>query len=222
LGGLWWGAAGGALMGAGAALWGQIVAGLAGLAPDWINLYGTLPIPAYLPERFAQANSLETLARLFLPLAPDSTYLLYCLLQVAAWAFVGWAAGALAEKDWAIYRRPRSSIIIALVGSSALALMHIGLALWLAMPIRPGAEYALGMTALCSALAAALLEWGEDFLEHPLPAPGGQKNARPIQLDPSDAPIPQTQETPPIPLENPRTTQKNNNEEDNLIMLELD
>ncbi len=221
LGGLWWGAAGGALMGVCAALWGQVAAGMAGHSPDWMSLYGVLPVLAYLPEKFAQANSLEALYLLFLPLMPDSTYLLYCLLQAAVWAFVGWAAGMLSEKEWAVYRRPRSGMIIALVGSAALALLHIGLSLWLKIPPPPGVEYALGMTTLCSALAVMLLEWGADFLEHPLPLPGAERPARPIQIESAPAPQNPAPETEQIPPERPRESPADDEEED-LIMLELD
>lgn len=220
LGGLWWGPAGGALMGAFAALWGLLVAGMAGLSPDWTNLYGTLPILGYLPERFAQTNSVEALGLLFLPLMPDSTYLLYCLLQIGSWSFVGWATGMLSEKEWALYHRPRSSMIIVLVAVSALAVMQILLSLWLGMPISRGAEFALGCTTLFSALAVMLIEFGEDFFEHPLPIPRAvhiESSASPIAPNPIPAAAPLVSSEPPKTQES-----RKRDDEDGLIMLELD
>jgi hypothetical protein len=223
LGGLWWGPAGGALMGAVAALWGLLVAGMAGLTPDWLNLYGVLPILGHLPERFAQAGSLEAIGLLFLPLAPDSTYLLYCLLQIGSWSFVGWAAGMLSEKDWVLYQRPRSSMIIVLIGSSVLAVLQILLSVWLGMPISSGAEFALGLTTLCSALAVMLIEFGEDFFEHPLPIPN---TARAIHFEPPVSSVVQNSTPAAAPTassETPKVQEKRkSDEEDDLIMLELD
>lgn len=236
LGGLWWGPAGGALMGAVGALWGLIVAGLAGLAPDWMNLYGVLPVFVDLPQRFAQANSIQALRALFLPLMPTSTYFLYCLLQVGSWAFVGWAVGMFAEKDWALYHRPRSSMVIVLGGASTLALLQVLLSLWLGVPAFPFSydlNLALGATTLLSALAAMFLEWGEDFLEHPLPIPRSeQKPARAprvlVEEQPEAAPQPnaapaESAGEAPAPREIPKTQDsRKSDDEDNLIMLELD
>jgi hypothetical protein len=222
LGGLWWGPAGGALMGGFAALWGLIVAGMAGLTPDWMNLYGVLPILAHLPERFAQAGSLEAIYLLFLPLMPDSTYLLYCLLQITGWSFVGWAVGMFSEKEWALYNRPRSSMIIVLVGSSILAVIHLLLSLWLGMPVTSNAQLALGLTTLLSALVVMGIEWGEDFFEHPLPIPAGERIPRVVEGPPAPV-IPNLPPDVPPSVESPKPQEsRKRDDEDDLIMLELD
>jgi hypothetical protein len=223
LGGLWWGPVGGALMGGLAALWGLLFAGMTGLLPDWVKLYGVLPILEHLPERFAQTGSLETLQLLFLPLMPDSTFFLYCLLQIASWAFVGWAVGMFSEKEWSIYHRPRSSMIIVLIGSSVLAGMQVLLSQWLEMPILPGAQTALGLTALLSALAVMGLEWGDDFFEHPLPIPASTRSPR-VEVPPAPVvsnPIPDA--APLASSEIPKSQEsRKSDDEDDLIMLELD
>jgi hypothetical protein len=222
LGGLWWGPAGGALMGAFGALWGLLIAGLAGITPDWINLFGVLPIPGYLPEKFAQAGSFETLGLLFLPIAPDSTYLLYCLLQIGSWSLIGWSVGMLSEKDWAQSHRPRAGMLLALIGAALLAVFQILLSAWLGMPISPEAEMALGLTTLFSALAAMFLEVGQDFFEHPLPIPN---SARTIRMEaPSSAVqniVSTTTSSPSSEFSKMQEAGKKD-EPDDLIMLELD
>jgi hypothetical protein len=216
LGGLWWGPAGGALMGGFAALWGQLVAGMVGLDPDWIKLLGLLPDIRFLPERFASANSLETLLLLLDPLAPNSTSLLYHLLQIAIWAFAGWTIGTLTEKEWVQYRRPRSTALMAFAGAVILAGLHVLLSLWLSQPLQPTAWINLGLTVLFSAMAVVLLEIGLDFFDHPLPLP--RHIALEIASEEKSAttgPAPVT--IPKLPEMDPDKT-----DPDDLIMLELD
>ncbi len=226
LGGLWWGPVGGALMGALGALWGLLVAGMAGLKPDWINLYGVLPILNRLPERFAQAGSLEAIRLLFVPLAPDSTYLLYCLLQIGSWALVGWSVGMLSEKDWAQYHRPRSGMIIALGGALALAILQILLTMWLRMPLSAEAEIGFGLTTLFSGVAVVFLELGQDFFEHPLPIPSNASSARAPRFvaEPaapaSDSAVPVS---PSVSSDISKSQElRKSDDPDDLIMLELD
>jgi hypothetical protein len=107
LGGLWWGPAGGAVMGGMAALWAEVVAGMANVPPDLVNLLGILPVINDPVGRFASANSLDVFRILFLPLAPNSSVLLYHILQIVIWSFAGWMVGMLNEKDWVQIRRPR-------------------------------------------------------------------------------------------------------------------
>ena len=57
-----------------------------GLDVDWLMMIGQTPSIAGLMQRINGAGSLETLSKLVAPLAPDTTLLLYHLLQVAAWA----------------------------------------------------------------------------------------------------------------------------------------
>ncbi len=212
LGGLWWGPTGGAVMGASAALWTQLVAGMAYVPPDLINLPGILPVIQDPLGRFASANSLEVLQILFLPLAPNSSSLLHHILQITIWAFSGWLAGMLNEKDWAQIRRPRASISIALTGVLTLATLQILLNLWLGAPLSLNAQIALGITAFSSLAAIIFLEFIQHFFEHPLPTPA--QHAAPIQFEIDNTPAPISVPTLPEMSEDNKT--------EDLIMLELD
>jgi hypothetical protein len=217
LGGLWWGPAGGLAMGALGALWGLLAAGLVGLSPDWMSLWGILPAMDGLPARFAGANSLETLLMVFTPLVPNATGLLYTLLQAAAWGLVGWIVGTLNQKEWAQYRRPRVGMLIAALGALAIALLHGGLALWLQIPVAPDKWEVLWVTMLFSAVVVVVLEAAQDFLEHPLPIPES-KSPIYFERDFSQEPTP--------PLARPATNAQSKNDQkddpNDLIMLELD
>lgn len=216
LGGLWWGPAGGAVIGAVAALWAELVAGMAYLPPDLINLLGILPVITNPFGRFASANSLEVFKILFLPLAENSSTLLYHILQIVIWSFAGWMVGMLNEKDWVQFRRPRSSISIALVGVFTLAGLQILLNLWLGSPINVNAQIALGLTAFSSLVAVIILEFIQHFFEHPLPVPPQQ--SAPIQFEMDGASNPSSTPTPIPPLPEMSEDDKS----DDLIMLELD
>jgi len=217
LGGLWWGPAGGALIGGLAALWMEIVAGMAYLAPDLLNLLGVLPILTNPVAKFASANSLEVFQILFLPLSPDSSTLLYHTLQVALWAFVGWAVGMFNEKDSVQIGRPKSSVFLIGGGILVLAVLQAALNLWLGKPLSDGATTALGFAFFLSFIAAIILEVGQYFVEHPLPAP--LPRSAPIQLDVDRAPAsPAVMPVPSLPdAERPA-----DDKSDDLIMLELD
>jgi hypothetical protein len=215
LGGLWWGPAGGALIGALAAFWGQLFAGMAGLAPDWLSLLGLLPDLRFFANRFASADSLETLALLFAPFAPNSTTLLYYVLQIFAWAFVGWTVGMLSGKEWILYRKPRTTILLAAAAAPLMCGLHVLLGLWLGAPLNALTWANLGFATLYSAFAAAVLEAGSDFIEHPLPLPASpviQFEAAPDSIRSAPAPT----QVPKLPPMDP------DEQSDDLIMLELD
>jgi len=214
LGGLWWGPAGGALMGAFAALWGQFFAGLAGLSPDWLNLLGVLPDLRLSGSQFVSANSLETLRLLIAPFGSNSTILLYYVLQIGSWAFAGWLVGMLSGKEWAQYHRPRATMALAAAGSPVLGLLHILPAWWLGVLIQPLAWEGLGFATLYSALAVVILEAGAYFFEHPIPLP--KSPAKRFDDDRIFHPAPPP--APPVTLP-PMDT---DDESDDLIMLELD
>jgi hypothetical protein len=216
LGGLWWGPAGGALIGGVAALWMELVAGMAYLSPDLINLLGILPVVNDPFGRFASANSLDVFRILFLPLASNSSTLLYHILQIFIWSFAGWMVGMLNEKDWVQFRRPKSSISIALAGVLTLASFQILLNLWLGAPISSGAQIALGITAFSSLIAVIMLEFIQHFFEHPLPVPTQQST--PIQFEMDNA---QSSNSTPMPVPTlPEISE--DDKSDDLIMLELD
>jgi hypothetical protein len=184
LGGLWWGAAGGAWMGGLAALWGQVVAGMAGLNPDWLTRFGTAPGVAGVAQRFGQANSLETLKLILEPLAPNTTILLYHILQVLAWAAVGGIVGALADRAWTQRRRPLGGVLVAVVGACALLGAQVGLGLWLEQ-YTPAALAPMWPLLLASAVVvvvmASILEGVRDVLEHPLPPARRRPRRRPTR-----------------------------------------
>jgi hypothetical protein len=217
LGGLWWGPAGGALMGGIAALWAELVAGMAGLSPDLVNQLGILPIIIDPFRHFVSANSLDVFRILFLPLASNSSTLLYHILQIAIWAFAGWMAGMLNEKDWVQIHRPRSSIPIVAVGILTLAVLQISLNLWLGTPMTSNAQIAFGFTAVFSFILVVMLEFSQHFFEHPLPVPAQQP--APIQFEMDNTPG----ITSPTPMPVPTLPEMDSDEKsDDLIMLELD
>jgi hypothetical protein len=219
LGGIWWGAAGGAWMGGGAALWGQVAAGMAGLNPDWLTLTGTSPTITGVVQRFGEANSLETLKLILEPLAPNTTLLLYHLLQVVAWAAVGGIVGTLADRSWIRQRRPWGTIVIAVLGAFALLGAHVGLGLWLEQhtlttlaPVWPLLITTTGVVAI----GVGTLEGLRDFLEHPLPPV--RRRARP-QRRPGRA---RELEHAPLPVPTQLPDWEPADESEDLIMLELD
>lgn len=238
LGGLWWGAAGGAWMGGLAALWGQVMAGMAGLNPDWLARFGTSPGVAGVAQRFGQANSLETLKLILEPLAPNTTLLLYHLLQVLAWAAVGGIVGVLADRAWIQRRRPWGAILVAVVGASALLGAQVGLGLWLEQ-YTPATLSPMWPLLLASAVVVAVvvgtLEGLRDVLEHPLPPARRRprrRTARPRPAQRGGAPAfagasgsvgsgGEAARTPvPLPAQLPDWEPAD--ESDDLIMLELD
>jgi hypothetical protein len=219
LGGLWWGAAGGAWMGGLAALWGQIVAGMAGLDPDWLSLIGTSPTVAGVAQRFGEANSLETLRLILEPLAPNTTLLLYHLLQVIAWAMVAGLVGFLAGRKWIQHRRPWGTILIAAGGAMALLVAQVGLGMWLEQYTRTTLSPLWPMliaTAVVVAIVVGVLEGMLNFLEHPLPPRRreGRSHRRSHKTpEPGRAPLPVPSQ---LPVWEPA------DESEDLIMLELD
>jgi hypothetical protein len=221
LGGLWWGAAGGAWMGALAALWGQIAAGMAGLNPDWLALTGTAPTVAGVARRFGQADSLQTLKLILEPFAPNSTVLLYHLLQVVAWSVVGGLVGALADRTWMRQRRPWATLAAGLLGALALLGAHVGLSLWLeqytAEAITAMGPALLIMTATVMGVVG-VLEGIRGFLENPLPPPR-RRRARPPRRPAGE---PEEPERVPLPVPAQLPAWEPADEAEDLIQLELD
>lgn len=217
LGGLWWGAAGGSWIGSLAAFWGMIAAGMAGLNPDWLAYSGPMPPMTAVLNRFAGANSLETLRLLITPLAPDTTALLYNLLQIALWGVVATAAGNLNDRPSVQNRRPWGGALIAILGGFILFGAHGLLARWLGQPAAETLNVGLGwMAAATSGVIAAALEMLQDFLEHPLPRPRKKTPpGRPPEAVSGPEPVPPPSQYPPF---NPK---KEKSQED-LILLELD
>ncbi|MFQ5617315.1 MAG: hypothetical protein ACE5GO_12755, partial [Anaerolineales bacterium] len=197
LGGLWWGASGGAWTGGLAALWGMLAAGMAGLNPDWLVLLGDTPslrlrsgqAMSAVVERFAAADSLETLILLLEPLTSDTTVLLYHVLQIGAWAFMGSLVGKLADRKSVQDRHPWGTALIAILAPFVLLAAHVGLAFWLG---QQSAETlppwdTLLVAAAAVGVSAAALEFLHDFFEHPLPRLRFRERKRPSSAYPNDA-----------------------------------
>lgn len=131
LGGLWWGGPTGAWIGGIAALWGKVVAGMAGMEIDWLVLAGRIPDITAIAERFTGENSLNTLLLIIEPFAGTSTVILYNLLQVIGWAVVGGFVGSLAWRRWVKYSAPWSIMVVTAAGGLIMLITHIGLPYWL-------------------------------------------------------------------------------------------
>jgi len=220
LGGLWWGAAGGSWIGALAALWGMVAAGMAGLNPDWLAIFGHFPPITDIVERFATADSLETLGLLVFPLAPDTTVLLYHLLQIALWGLVGTFAGNLNDRPDVQNRSPWGGALIAIAGGFTLLGFHLVLAFWLGQPAADTPDYVMWVMAASTAgVIAAALEMLQDFFEHPLPR---LRRAKPrprgvAEPEPGSGPEPV-----PTPAQYPPFDEKKGKDGEDLILLELD
>lgn len=131
LGGLWWGGATGAWVGGLAAIWGKIVAGMAGMDIDWLVVAGHAPAYQEIAARFQEANSLETLLLLVEPFANTSNVILYNLLQAAGWALTGGLVGTLAWRKWVKYHTPWAIMVVTAAGGLLMLITHIGLPYWL-------------------------------------------------------------------------------------------
>ncbi len=218
LGGLWWGKSGGIWMGLSAALTGQIIAGMAGQSPDWLNLLSTSPQIYEIAQYFEHADSLETLEKILAPLAPNSTTLLYHLLQVVIWASVGGIVGGVAQWDWTIKKSPWSKVLIASIGAFSMTGLHIGLGLWLdKYTLQSFTLWTLLLeTTLVAAAIVGILVIVLDFLEHPLPPS--------IPSTISKEPIKPETKYPPLEIHHKKHQKRTENQDDNqgLIKLELD
>ena len=224
LAGLWWGVNPGIIMGGLSALWGQLAIGMSGFPADWLVALSTQPKIDLIVERFSLADSLETLQLLITPFTPDSTHLLYSLLQIAMWAAIGGAAGALINKPWMQNYRPIGPLIIAMTGVLTLCLAHISLGLVLGEytweSLRP-LQIGIAVTTVNSALCTILLEAGRDFIEHPLPPSRRIKQTVAIEKTTPSQQEHQRRGEIKLPEEMDQKKPKDDDEDD-LIMLELD
>jgi hypothetical protein len=235
LGGLFWGASSGFWIGMIAALWGLSAAGMAGLPADWFALSGhQLELDAVV-MRFEGLNSLETLAELAVPLASNSTVLLFSLLQLGLWgavaAFVGKFTDRISNSAEpaqsapraqnllaARWGRPWAAIILVLLASGLLYAGQYALTWWLGTALVVKPAQALMMGFLTAGVLAAALEALRDFFESPFPIP---LSRNPIQRRPSSQPEPKTSDRVELPKSYPDFEQPDEGSDD-LIMLELD
>lgn len=219
LGGLWWGAAAGSWIGSLAALWGMLVFGMAGLPPDWLANMGLFPSMSAVAARFEGANSLDALRLLILPLAPDTTALLYHLLQIALWGVVGTVIGNLNDRPSFQNHRPWGSALLAVIGGFVLLGGHLALGYWLSELAQTIDLRLAVMAAATTGIITAALEMLQDFFEHPLPRP----KPRPQKSYPAPPPEPGPgPEAVPPPTEFPPFDAKKEKAKEDLILLELD
>jgi hypothetical protein len=229
LAGLWWGVSKGAWAAALAAFWGKLVGGVSGLNIDWLALSGSSISAQQAAERFAPANSLRTLLLLVEPFAPDSTVLLFHLLQIAAWAAAAAFVGLAVRQHWLRERGPWATALGLLGGVGLLAASYLLLPYWLdlAAPALLWAE-ALPL-AIALALSAGIVMIANEairLLNQPLPRPTyhareGQEAAGepPSPLAGQGAGVGPAQPPPPPP---PLPAWEEEVVEDDLIMIELD
>ena len=143
LGGLWWGGATGAWIGALAAFWGKFLGSMAGQEIDWLLLAGHSINSEAIVTRFQDANSLETLVLLIEPFALTATVLLYNLLQIIGWMVAGAFVGSLAGRKWVKYRAPWSILVITAGGGLIMLATHLALPYWLSEAVTAQTEQVL-------------------------------------------------------------------------------
>lgn len=221
-GGLWWGLAGGAWMGALAAFWGLIAGTMSGFAPDWLTLLGQTPLVSTATTRFQGANSLETLAFLFQPLSPTATVLLYVVLQIVVWGMVGALVGKFAEHEYFQKKRPWANIGLSVLAGAGILGAQIGVGLWLAQVTQDALAdlwSILWLAALTSAFVVGAIDLLRDFFEHPLPYWGRKPERKFREIISGNAST--GPEPVPMPDDMPAWDKKNKDDDD-LIQLELD
>ncbi len=103
-----------------AALWAKLFGGMGGLPVDLLALNEYAFDANLLAQRFAGANSLETLRLLIAPFAAGSVVLLLHLLQILAWGLVGYAVGRVRGTAWT-ERAPWTGAAVAVVAGTATA-----------------------------------------------------------------------------------------------------
>lgn len=132
LAGLWWGSVNGFWIGWTAAFWGKLLGGMVGLASiDWLLIGGEVPLLPGIMQRFHGISALDTLLKLLEPFAPDTTILLYNLLQITIWGIVAALVGVLAERQWIYFRYPWSTFGACILGGAVLLGGHLVLVTWL-------------------------------------------------------------------------------------------
>jgi len=168
--GLWWGAINGFWLASLAALWGKMLGGMSGLDIDWLSLAGLSPQITGIIQRFHGLGATETLLKIIEPFSPNSTLLLYHLLQIILWASVAAIMGVISDRAWLHHRfYPWFSIINVALGISAMMAGHFALTLWLtgaAPSIFPWES--LITAGILSLVLVGSLDLGRRFLDLPL------------------------------------------------------
>lgn len=231
LAGLWWGSINGFWISSLAGLWGKLLGGMAGLDIDWLAMIGQSPTLAGLIQRYNGLSSLETLTKLIQPVAPDTTLLLFHLLQIATWGMVAGLVGFLAQQKWLYHHYPWSTLAASTLGIIALGAGHLFLSVWLrqANPALINLQPLL-ITAIVGLMVSSTLEVIRQSLELPV-APKIHKRviSVPVKSSETQPEVSATSttnqgQTKPTPVPLPDLPEWEPPEEDNndLILLELD
>ncbi|MGD9101763.1 MAG: hypothetical protein PVF45_14875 [Anaerolineae bacterium] len=230
LAGLWWGELGGVLVGALAALWLKLLAGMAGQPLDLTHLSGWTPEGANVVTRFGGFNSLQTLLELFNPFADTSQALLLHLLQILAWALAGYVAGLLARRVWSDRWRGWAPLLSALPAAGVLWLSY-GLISQFMNPTQDDLSAWLNDLApwlLAAALAAATLRQFYLYLRRPLArAPIARREPATAQAHPAprrgrSSNAPQPEPKPSFNWSAVKRPPSATETDDDIIMLEID
>ncbi len=219
LAGLWWGNWSGLIVGIFSALWTKFLFGLIGISADYLVLPGLYPNMELMLTRLSGINSAQFLQLPVSIFAPDSTSALYHFLQVAAWGFCGWLIGELTVKDKVQYKRPRTTIGLLTLGTILLAIVHVGLPIWMNYQFPVSPTNVLLLSAFPALAASIVIELLTYFLERPFPyapIPATVTNEAPVPLDMH------TLATLPQPEAQSENVARENPDDDSVIMIELD
>jgi hypothetical protein len=171
------------------------------------------------------------LSKLVQPFAPDTTVLLYHLLQIGIWALVAGLIGFLAGQKWLYYRFPWSTLLVTALGVIAVGAGYILLGVWLngLDPVTFDYEPLL-IGAVFGLVTASTLEVFRQALELPvvpklhkrvITVPVKHTKSRQDGTSTSAANRNQSQPT-PVPLPDLPEWQPPEEDNNDLILLELD
>lgn len=218
LAGLWWGSAGGAVVGALAALWLKVAAGMGGAPVDLWAVNGWAMTAAAVYERFHTANSLQTLIWLVEPLAHDSLGLLFNLLQVLAWAAAGFVVGGLAQALPAQVSAGRKAALSLGPGLLLIWAGYVAVPMWLQWP---GALWFEPRWLAAQVVWAGAVAWSLDRLGRYFGEPVLGGDVAPIVARPRpEKRSIKTSGSPHLPQK--ARSKSSAREDEDIIMLELD
>lgn len=228
LAGVWWGETAGAVVGGATALWLKLCAGMTGASPGLWQINGWTMAIDPLYARFHDANSLQTLVLLGQPLARDSLFLLFNVLQVLAWTAAGFVAGYLARRlhtgrgrGWTVALSLGPALVILWAG-------YVAVPSWLQIA---GPRWLIPRWLPAQVLLAGVGAWVIDslarYFQRPVVSGGAVRPFAPRFSWFSKRPRSRWQDEgksarDPLVLIKKTQPQKQNEGEDDIIMLELD
>ncbi len=230
LAGLWWGEWGGALVGAGSALWLKLFAGMCGTAPDTTSLSTQTLSAERLITRFHTANSLQTLLWIWEPLAPHPQALLLNILQILGWGLAGYGIGIMRQRMENM-ARPYLGLLAGIsaawlgVGAGSLAApLALGLLRPSALPISHLTNFLIEWGV--SSAAAVMIYAAYRYLNRPVIPSSLRRDVaiyRRQETGPGDGLRAGTPATlPASPVSSPWAGPSEEDEQEDIIMLDLD